>query len=613
MTGISRLCRAIGVCLLIRAVPPLFAADDTPVGRSLTPLWRQSMDGTMLGSPLAEAGLITVVSDGGTLRSYSVLGNQLWTFNAHEPQARGPLSPHLGRSPEGTTYICKSDGGFIAINRSGRELWRRELGEPLAAPPISGWDGRLFLFTQKHIHCYNAAGYLLWRQNPEAAPVSAPVMNSGGGFTMLLENGRILEGNAFGRIITRGLPPESIFQQAAQRTDESGPGRKEADPARKPPLPVLTQVLPLERDTLLLLYNDGSAVVLPRDSDAAPATANATLLPKIGGTPVAAASRGNRAAVVLSGGRLVFIGGEGGPENGENGPDILWSAETHTGIAAPETVKVVYNERGIYVLSKTGITGFSEKGEKILSFILRNMSSLPALDEDGTLYAGGNDWILYAFHAEGEKRPAPKSAGTGAQKTYGTADPRLSTPEQYPYVFGEAEIGRDLREIARLIRAGTTGEYERLTIAYLMEIATDIRKHTLPRVPGSAPLSPYYRAEALRLLGYIGSRETIPFLAHVCSADPEPAVKAAAAAAIGRIGVDPEEIAFRTFTNMIYPPGPRQDERVLLAVASAIGALCRFSGPPLTETGAKLLAALQSPERALTVQRRAREEVFSLR
>jgi outer membrane protein assembly factor BamB len=450
-------------------------------------------------------------------------------------------------------------------------------------------------------------------------------MNSGGGFTMLLENGSILEGNAFGRIIARELPPESIFLQENHRETRQQKG--ESGPVREPPPPVLTQALPLERETLLLLYNDGSAVLLPRASDAAPRTTNAApvttnaastttdamLLPKIGGIPVAAASRGNRAAIMLSGGRLVLIGGEGGAENGKNGPDVLWSAETHIGTVNPETVKLVYNERGIYALSRTGITGFSEKGEKILSFILRNTSSLPALGEDGTLYAGGNDWILYAFHTEGEKRPVPKSAGAGARRSYGTADPRLSTLEQYPYVFEENEINRDLREIDRLTRAGTTGEYERLTIAYLMEIATGLREHTLPRVPGNAPLSPYYRAEALRLLGYIGSRETIPFLAHVCSVDPEPAVKAAAAAAIGRIGVDPEGIAFRAFTNMIYPPGPSQDERVLLAVASAIGALCRFSGPPLSETGAKLLAALQSPERALTVQRRAREELSSLR
>ncbi|MDR2785640.1 MAG: PQQ-binding-like beta-propeller repeat protein, partial [Treponema sp.] len=557
MTAISRLRGTIGVCFLLCAVSPLFAADNTPASQSLTPLWRQSMDGTMLGPPLVEAGLITVVSDGGTLRSYSTLGNQLWTFNAH-----GRLSPHLGRSPEGTTYICRNNGVFIAINRSGRELWRRELGEPIIAPPISGWDGRLFLFTQKHIHCYNAAGYPLWRQNLEAAPSFDPVMNGGGGFTTLLENGNILEGNAFGRITTRELPPESVFQQ--ENHPESQQRKDENNPARKPPRPALVLVLPLERETLLLLYNDGSAVLLPRGLDAASATTNATLLPKIGGTPVAAASRENRAAVMLSGGKLVLVEGGSGAGNGESGPDVLWSAETHTGTVSPETVKLIYNERGIYVLSKTGITGFSEKGEKILSFSLRNISGLPALGEDGTLYAGGNDWILYAFHAEGEERPAPKSAGAGARKNYGTADPRLSTLEQYPYVFEENDISRDLREIDRLTRAGTTGEYERLTIAYLMEIATGLREHTLPRVPGSAPISPYYRAEALRLLGYIGSRETIPFLAYVCFADPEPAVKAAAAAAIGRIGVDPEGTAFRAFTNMIYPPSPTQDDRVLL-------------------------------------------------
>jgi outer membrane protein assembly factor BamB len=553
----------------------------------------------MLGPPLAEAGLITVVSDGGTLRSYSALGNQLWTFNA-----RGRLSPHLGRSPEGTTYICRTSGVFIAINRSGREIWRRELGEPLAAPPISGWDGRLFLFTQKHIFCYNAAGYPLWRQNLEAAPVFGPLMNSGGGFTLLLENGNVLEGNAFGRITVRELPPESIFYQENRQKNERRNDKN--DPVRKPPLPVLTLVLPLERETLLLLYNDGSAVLLPHGSDAA-------LLPKIGGTPVAAASRGDRAAVMLSTGKLVFIGGESGAENGKNGPGVLWSAETHTGTVRAEEAKLIYDERGIYVLSKAGITGFSEKGEKILSYNLRNISGLPALGEDGTLYAGGNDWILYAFQAEGEKRPVLKSTGTGARKSYGAADPRLPALEQYPYVFEEAGIRRDLREIDRLARAGITGEGERLTIAYLMEIATDLRKHTPPRIPGSAPISPYYRAEALRLLGCIGSRETIPFLAYIFSVDKEPAVKAAAAAAIGRIGVDPEGTAFRAFTNMIHPPAPHQDDRVLLAVASAVGALCRFSGPPLSETGAKLLVALQSPERALVVQRRAREELSTLR
>jgi outer membrane protein assembly factor BamB len=558
------------------------------------------MDGTMLGPPLIEAGLITVVSDGGTLRSYSTLGNHLWTFSAY-----GRLSPYLGRSPDGTTYICRNTGVFIAIIRAGRELWRRKLEEPLAAPVISGWDGRMFLFTAKHIYCFNAAGYPLWTKNLESPIGFGPVMDSGGGFTMLLENGTVLEGNAFGETAVRELPPESIFGGE----DESGPSRRAGGPSRNPS-PVLKMALPLEGRTLLLLYSEGSAVLLPDSREAAPGAAGAAILPNTGEAPVAGVSRGNRAAVMLANGRLVFISGESGRGRG---PGILWSAETHTGAAGSAEARLVYHERGIYVLSKTGITGFSESGEKILSFNLRNISALPALGEDETLYAGGNDWILYAFRPEGGGRPAQGSAGARARKSYGTADPRLPALEQYPYVFDEAEISRDLKEISRRARAGATGEQERLATAYLMEIATNLRRNTLPRTPGTAPLALYYRVEALRLLGCIGSRETVPFLAQICSADPEPAVRAAAASAIGRIGVDPEGAALRAFTGLIYPPGHTQDDRTLLAVASAIGALCRFSGPPLSDTGARLLVALQSDQRSLAVQRRARRELSAIR
>ncbi|MDR0451599.1 MAG: PQQ-like beta-propeller repeat protein, partial [Treponema sp.] len=297
---------AAGLCLLLCASPRLSAADDSGAARedarSLTPLWRHSMDGTMLGPPLAEAGLITAVSDGGTLRSYSALGNLLWTFNA-----RGRLGPYLGRSPDGTTYICRTTGVFIAINRAGRELWRRDLGEPLAAPVISGWDGRVFLFTGKRICCFNAAGYPLWAQSLESPIAFGPVMDSGGGFALLLENGNILEGNAFGKI-TVWEPPRGPVSGGRSENSPSGGGR-----------PALKMILPLEGGALLLLYNEGSAVLLPRGRDAA----GAALLPNLGGAPAAGASCGDRAAVMLAGGRLVFIGGAGGAGPGGDGPGVL--------------------------------------------------------------------------------------------------------------------------------------------------------------------------------------------------------------------------------------------------------------------------------------------------
>jgi outer membrane protein assembly factor BamB len=104
------------------------------------------------------------------------------------------------------------------------------------------------------------------------------------------------------------------------------------------------------------------------------------------------------------------------------------------------------------------------------------------------------------------------------------------------------------------------------------------------------PVQVKQRTEAVRLLGFIGSRETIPFLSNVYVGDPDPTVKAAAAEAIGRIGVDPDGIALKAFAQSAMATA--RDEQVLIAAASAIGSLCRFSGPPLSESGVRLLGLL---------------------
>jgi outer membrane protein assembly factor BamB len=115
-----------------------------------------------------------------------------------------------------------------------------------------------------------------------------------------------------------------------------------------------------------------------------------------------------------------------------------------------------------------------------------------------------------------------------------------------------------------------------------------------------------YRAEATRLLGSIGSRETLPFLANLCLGDPENVVRAAAAEAIGAIGVDPDGIALAAFTALVFPQIPGRDERVMMSIAAATGALCRFSGPPLSQEGTRILTAIASlgPSYAQAVARR---------
>jgi outer membrane protein assembly factor BamB len=335
-------------------------------------------------------------------------------------------------------------------------------------------------------------------------------------------------------------------------------------------------------------------------------------LPALEGMPAAAGSRGGKVAVLLANGKLHLIdltGAENSGEDRDEYPRILWTADTP--FAPGENgAELVYGRGEIFILTRTGISSYSEKGELVINVELRGASVIPALSDGGKLYAGGIDWVLYAFR--------PKKAFSSRQDgkirepdSYRTADPRRTDPENYGFGFGEAEISETLKDIAGHIRRGTVGTMERDYIAWLMEVGSNLRLNYNSRPRIRVPFSPKHRTEALRLLGYLASREHITFLARIYTDDPDPAVKAAAAEALGRIGVDPEGHAMEAFSALISPPYPREDQ-ILLATASAIAAICRFSGPPVNETGIKLLAALERKERSLLVRRRARQELATL-
>jgi outer membrane protein assembly factor BamB len=152
--------RFMGIILLwiIFALPSLGAQQGGP-----SPLWRHALGGTVIGAPAAQAESVAVVCDGGMVQAYSRSGRLLWTYSA-----QGRLSPHITRSPEGTSYVCRTNGLFIALNRLGRELWRVNLDGPLAEPALVGWDGRIFIPTANRVACYTASGFLLWSRQLDA-------------------------------------------------------------------------------------------------------------------------------------------------------------------------------------------------------------------------------------------------------------------------------------------------------------------------------------------------------------------------------------------------------------------------------------------------------------
>jgi outer membrane protein assembly factor BamB len=379
---------------------------------------------------------------------------------------------------------------------------------------------------------------------------------------------------------------------AAQATDAAGraaaallaeeKAREARETAAKPP-PVFDGY----EQTVLVIYKNGQAESIRWYNGGE--SSFAAGFPSLGAVPLAAHNRRDTIGAVMTNGKVLLF------SLGEN--KIIWSADSHitAGLTAPE-ITFVYDERGLYALTKGGATAYTGDGKQRWTIRLPGSASPPAFDDEGILYAGGSDWVLNAYHMEDIIKGRKQSLyGLAAPGSYTNGDPRPSPWAKNPNLYDPGEMNARLGRIANAIRKGQVGENERSYAAYLMEIAGSME--AAPQTEESLnhpPVQVTYRAEAARLLAYIGSRETIPFLANLCRSDPDNVVKAAAAEAIGVIGVDPDGIALAAFTALVFPQIPGRDERVMASIAAATGALCRFSGPPLSREGTRVLTAIAS-------------------
>jgi outer membrane protein assembly factor BamB len=511
-------------------------------------LWRQAVGGAVIGRPTVQAQSVVVALDGGSVKAYSASGRPLWTFSA-----RGRISPHITRSREGTSYICRTNGVFIAVSRIGKELWRVNAGSALSGPAVVGWDGRVFVPTARKIACYTASGNLLWARERAAAHSAGPWLDQSGGVLLALENGEALQVDPYGAAAVLKLA--------------SG-----------------VRILLSSGSLVMALYRNGDVQLI---DPSLPEPLNMSRLPS---PPLAAASRGNAVAAALANGKVVLMSPNG---------KVQWSADTH--IRQESDAAVLFDERGIYVLSASGVSAFNADGRRLWFTTLKNASGIPAFDDNGVLYSGGTDWILYTWKLE-------ERASRQNLTLYGPASPGVYGKGIYPPIgytgyYEEAQVRSKLQAIQKEILAGRTGENEREWLAYLMNIAESGERLGM--------FSISMRITALQLLSRIGSSETMPWLARLFRTEQEPLVKAAAARAIGDIGLDPNGTAIQELLDVAIE-GNIHDERVLAAVAAAAGSLCRFSGPPLFDSGARLLVLLSHPDRPQSVRRQARSELEKL-
>jgi len=561
----------IKLIIILFAAVPVFSQSvlneqDAARERNLNelePFWRQALGGAVLSIPSVQAQSAVVALDGGNIKAYSTAGNSLWNYFAG-----GRISPHVTRSREGTSYFSRTNGVLIALNRAGRELWRRSLDGPLTAKVITGWDGRLFVPTNGRIYCYTASGNRLWTKIVDSPFTLAPKPDKDGGILFAINNA-VYSLDQFGnqKVWTLSGAPAAI--------------------------------IPLTQHRIAVAYTDGSIEELNQTAEfymSAAGNVHSSLLPRLPARPLAAAGMGNNIAVTMNDGRTALVSIEE--------KRILWTNNSHmteiirAGRSAGLEVEIIYDERGIFVLNANGATCFSHDGRRIWYTMLQNAAAIPAFGNDGILYSGGRDWILYAYKIEERIVPERYSLyGPLPEGSYGMGRPGIFDTFRIPLT--ETETRAKINQISLAINNGAVGINEPEWTSFLLTIST-----------GQQPLQ--FRLSVINLLGKIGSQETIPWLVNIFMNDNEPAIKSAAANAIGSIGVDPHGDAIQAFLYFTVRNSTR-DEQVLSAVASATGALCRFSGPPLSEPGVRILTLLTSSAQPSSTRRQAARELESLR
>ena len=528
-------------------------------------LWRQAVGGVVIGKPSVHPQSLVAALDSGIVKAYSGSGELLWSYSV-----RSGLWPYVTQSREGLSFICSTDGSLIAINRSGRELWKANAGGALSGPIVTGWDGRLFVPAAGKISCYTSSGTLLWANELGSGISAGPILDQNGCILLALENGSFIRITPFGGLISWKLPS----------------------------VPVI--LVPTGND-ILAMYGNGN--ILRVDSSAK----NSAPLPfhNLGARPLAAADRGGRTAVFLANGQMLLLSGNEGK--------VLWTANSFIRLRSnEEKAELIFDQRGIYLLCASGAAGFSANGNTRWFANLENASGIPAFGDDGVLYSGGKDWVLNAWKIEDRTLDQKYNLyGPAPQAVYGTGNP---PPSIFPYStgrFNETLVKRELEIIQTGIASGSVGGNEMDWVAYLMETADGgywpISNSRVPKAMIS------HRILALQLLSRMGSIETIPWLVSFFKRESEPHVKIAAALAIGGIGMDPDGKAIQEFMSAVRSGNPIRDEQLFINIAIATGALCRFSGPPLYDMGFQLLQQLDNPRQAYLVRRQAQHELNTLR
>lgn len=526
--------------------------------------FRFTLAGAAVAGPVAAAGRIWIVSENKTLYILDDGGKAV----GRRPWKDG-IPSWIVPDAFGRALLPAAEGSLILVNRAGLEVFRVQPGGAVPRPPVFGSDGRFFAATETRLAAYSANGRALWSKAQPSSIVLGPFMrfpSSGSArISVALRDGTVREFDEYGSQLAsiEGSEPPTAWAALGEG--------------------------------LLLLYRNGSAVLLGGQGQE-------LFHSRLGAEPRDADSDASAAWILLSGGAVVRIETDG-----------TVGRRIETGVSDARAIRV-FPER-VLILGPRGAASLAKDGAVYRDLALRHAPRMPAATASGLILSAGEDWILYAYRFE---RPlGPRPVPDIGYQSFDSAR-KLADQEIFwnPELMREDGLMRELRRIENSVGSASIGTGEREAVEFCSAVALGYGTREASVYGGLAPLgprpeNPLPRALACDILGAVGSPRAVPVLTEVYLRDPDSAVRASAAEALGSIGLEPSGEALRAF----QWAADREfflDERGALSTIGAVEGIYRALGELSDPGGLRAVMKLAGKPYGSVVRKRALEALRRL-
>ncbi len=546
---------------------PAQAAAQSPSPDSLAPPvsanapvhFRWAAGGVLIARPTAGEGICYFLSK--DRAAYALDDNGRVLFRADLD-----LSPQAIFTPLRAGSLFIVDGSrVLRVNRSGGISLSFQqdprLGEH-AYSPVEGFDGRVFV-AGTHLSCYSVSGLLKWALPLPSPAALSPVLLSDGSVALGLSDGTILALDAFGK--------ESFRY-----------------PAQGKPL----RLIPGQAGALAILRSGGGVELYHPQRGSLPLASGIVDL-------ISSPEEGQGYYALDASAKLSLLDPEG---------RLAWKIDVGRGF---ERLKA-YPGR-VYAMGKERILACTRTGTALREIELKNAAVEPEIGPAGIVFSGGRDWIVYAYRFDIERAGVYGSSAPGALSgSYGLEGYDRRDYFGYPGLSDSSFQEKLLDDVENSLKSGNMGEGER----YALALCSALARSKLDADSGYAQKKegyfPQVRARACRLLGILGSIESRQVLIQVMRKDPEPAVKAAAADALGLIAWDGDGASLDALEEISSRAPWSGWDSYLISAAHAVKRISIYEGVPVSDRGIAALMRLADGPYAQAVKKGALDALYAV-